>query len=124
MSRTRGEGRAPAEKAGRFIDPAFKARARARRKREDQAWAARSGEVTSTFVATPDVGDQVDERLTWLECQIRVDEVERAAKLLRERAGERPWPEHFTAGAEWAIRQLTNDALMHRRRGKELEERG
>jgi hypothetical protein len=44
MSKTNGEGRSSAEKAGRVIDTEAYAK-RKRKKQEDDAWAARSGPV-------------------------------------------------------------------------------
>lgn len=47
MGKTRGEGRAPAEKQQRVLaTPESRREARAKRKREDEEWAARSGPVT------------------------------------------------------------------------------
>lgn len=49
MSRTAGEGRAPAEKAGRIVeDPAATRRRRAAAKAERERWEAMNGPVVVT----------------------------------------------------------------------------
>lgn len=48
MGKTRGEGRAPAEKQQRVLSTVESRReARAKRKREDEEWASKSGPVTT-----------------------------------------------------------------------------
>lgn len=50
MTRTRGEGRSPAEKTqGVFTTAEYRKTQKARQKAEEEAWAAQSGPVTVTY---------------------------------------------------------------------------
>ena len=63
MSKTRGEGRAAAEKQSKVLTPAEVRRAKEKRQAEEEAeWAARSGPVTSTRAARRLTIDETTER--------------------------------------------------------------